>query len=69
MAEFDHLWNDLPFEERARLAPFQIQCQILQIEQVKAVAVNAHKQHMAVLDGWLRNLRKSLTEKAAEAAA
>lgn len=39
------LWNNLPYDERARLMPYQIQTHILHLEQAKALAVRAHRRH------------------------
>lgn len=57
------LWNNLPYEERSRLMPFQIQTHILHLEQAKAVAVRAHRVHMQELDDWIENLRADLRKE------
>ena len=59
-SKFNHLWNDLPKEERMRMMPHMIESQILHIEQCKVMAVRAHKKHMKELNDWVGNLRKSL---------
>ena len=59
-SKFDHLWNDLPDDERHRLMPHMIESQILHIEQCKIIAVRAHKKHMSELNDWISNLRKSI---------
>ena len=55
---FNHLWNDLPDEERKRLMPHMIESQIHHIEQCKEIAVRSHKKHMSELNEWASNLRK-----------
>jgi hypothetical protein len=60
MSNFNHLWNDLPDEERKRLMPHMIESQVLHIEQCKAHAVVAHKRYMKELNDWANNLRKLL---------
>jgi len=59
-SDFDHLWNDLPFDERKRLMPHMVESQKLHIWQVKQKAVAAHKRHMRELDDWLANLESEL---------
>ena len=58
--EYDHLWNDLPKEERARLMPHMIQSQKTHILQCRKKAVDAHKRHMKELDDWVKNLDREL---------
>lgn len=58
--EHDHLWNDLPDDERKRLMPHMIQTQKLHIWQCKQKAIAAHKKHMKELDDWMKNLDSSL---------
>jgi len=58
--DFDHLWNDLPFEERTRLMPHMVESQKLHIWQCKTRAIAAHKRHMKEIDGWLANLDEEL---------
>jgi hypothetical protein len=58
--DFDHLWNDLPFEERKRLMPHMVESQKLHIWQCKIKAIAAHKKHMKELDDWLSNLELEL---------
>lgn len=55
-----HLWNDLPFEERKRLMPYQIQSQMLHVAQCRAKAVRAHKAHLKELDELYANLERGL---------
>ena len=57
---FDHLWNDLPFDERKRLMPHMVEAQKLHIWQCKQKSIAAHKRHMKELDAWLSNLNKEL---------
>jgi len=58
--DFDHLWNDLPFDERKRLMPYMISAQKLDIWQCKQKAIKAHKSHMRELDDWMKNLDREL---------
>lgn len=66
---FDHLWNDMPKEERFRLMPHAVETQKLHIEQCKNIAIRNHKRHMAELNAWMRNLDEDLEKfkKAEEA--
>lgn len=56
----DHLWNNLPGEERARLMPHMLECQIRHIEQCKSKALRAHKSHMKELNDHIVNLQVAL---------
>jgi hypothetical protein len=56
------LWNGLPFAERKRLMPHQIESHILHLWQAKQIAIKAHKQHMRELDRWIANCEASLKE-------
>lgn len=58
--DFTHLWNDLPKEERLRLAPYMAESQLLNIWQVKQKAITAHKKHMKELDDWMKNIEQDL---------
>jgi len=58
--DFDHLWNDLPIDERKRLMPHMVEAQKLHIWQCKQKAILAHKNHMRSLDDWLKNLNDEL---------
>jgi len=58
--DYDHLWNDLPDEERARLMPHMIEAQKLHVWQCKQKAINAHNRHMAELNDLLKNLDSDL---------
>ena len=58
--DFDHLWNDLPDEERIRLMPHMVEAQKLHIYQCKQVAIKAHRKHMKELDDWMKNLDRQL---------
>jgi len=60
MADFSHLWNDLPFEERMRLMPCQIESQILHLTQARNVIVRSHKRTLAEMDDWIKNLERDL---------
>jgi hypothetical protein len=65
----DHssLWNDLPLDERKRLMPYQIECQIRHLEQARRMAVNAHRRLLADIDGVIENCRRHLKEEVADA--
>jgi hypothetical protein len=56
----DHLWNDLPLEERKRLMPHAMESQLLHIWQCKQKAIAAHKKHMKELDDWMANIKRDL---------
>lgn len=62
-SEHSHLWNNLPFEERKRLMPYQIQSQMLHVVQCREKAVRAHKRHMKELDDLLTNLERELKRR------
>jgi hypothetical protein len=62
---FDNLWNDLPFEERARLMPHMVESQKLHIWQCKQEAINAHNAHMKTLNDWLKSIDSELTKMVA----
>jgi len=55
-----HLWNDLPIGERKRLMPYQMEAQILHLEQAKAVAIRAHKAYLREMNQWVANIRRDL---------
>ena len=57
---FNHLWNDLPIDERKRLMPNMIETQILHVWQCKRMAILAHKRHMKELNDWIKNLERDL---------
>ena len=61
--KFNHLWNDLPIEERKRLMPNMIETQILHVWQCKRIAILAHKKHMAQLNDWIKNLESDLPKE------
>lgn len=65
-ASHSDLWNTLPYEERARLMPYQIQTHILHLEQAKALAVRAHRRHIQEIDDWIENCRDSLRKETAD---
>ena len=58
--DFNHLWNNLPADERKRLMPHMVESQKLHIWQCKQKAITAHKKHMKELDDWLKNLDDEL---------
>ena len=60
MDRFDHLWNDLPLEERNRLLPHMIESQIRHLRMTRAIIVRGHKRTLAELDDWIGNLERGL---------
>jgi len=58
--EHDYLWNDLPFEERKRLMPYEMESQLRNIWKCKQKAIEAHKRHMKELDDWMCNIKRDL---------
>lgn len=58
--EYNHLWNDLPMEERERLMPHLVENQLLNIWQCKQKAIKAHKQHIKELDDWMASIKQCL---------
>lgn len=65
MSKFDHLWNDLSFAERKRLAPNQIECQITHLKQSRALMVKGHQRTLAEMDRWIANLERALEKETA----
>ena len=61
-----HLWNDLPFEERKRLMPYAMECQLRHIWQCKQKAIEAHKRHMKELDDLMASIKRDLDRKERE---
>jgi ribosome-associated translation inhibitor RaiA len=61
----DHLWNDLPYAERERLAPYQMESQINNLRGARVIMVEHHKQMLADLDAWISNIQREL-DKASE---
>ena len=58
---FTHLWNkDTSKEERTRLMPYEMESQILHIEQVKYKAIESHNRFMRELDEWVEIIKLSL---------
>lgn len=64
--DFTHLWNDLPFEKRVSLMPYQMETKILHLWQVRKVIVDNHKSTLALLDSWIRNIESDLEKHRAE---
>lgn len=62
MSEHSHLWNDLPFYERSRLMPYQIETHILHLEQTKAVIIHNHRRTIDEIEAHIGNLKRSLIE-------
>jgi hypothetical protein len=67
VSKHDHLFNDLPFEERKRLAPYMIESQIRHLAQARALIVRAHNAELRELDLWIQNCERSLREEEADA--
>lgn len=63
---FDHLWNDLPLDDRKKLMPHMIEAQKLHIWQCKQKAIRAHRSHMEELDTWMSNLDAGLNRLSKE---
>ena len=57
---YEHLWNDLPDEERKRLMPYEIENEIVKIKQTREMVVQGHKATLRRIDGWITNLQTSL---------
>lgn len=57
-----HLWNDLPIAERERLAPYQMESQILHLQQARSLIVKNHTRTLEEIDAWIANIRRSLKE-------
>ncbi|MEO0439072.1 MAG: hypothetical protein AAF098_19500 [Pseudomonadota bacterium] len=64
--DVDDLWNELPKEERLRLNPYLLSCQIRHFKQARTVAVRAHMKYLADLDSWIAALEKDLKRKGYE---
>ena len=60
MAEFDHLWNDLPLDERKRLTPYQLESQIRHLRTARKTIVKGHARTLADIDQWIGNLETEL---------
>lgn len=63
---FSHLWNDMPFDERLRLMPFEIESQIRHLKGARAIIVSGHNQTLAKMDKWIANLERSLRDHMSE---
>lgn len=63
MGVHDKLFNDMPFEERKRLAPYMIETQILHLKQARTELVKGHQATLARLDGWIKNCEESLRKE------
>jgi len=60
VSDFSHLWNDLPFSERARLMPYMMETHKRHVMQCKQRAVNAHKRHMKELNSLIAELDREI---------
>jgi predicted nuclease with RNAse H fold len=58
--DHSHLWNDLTFEERKRMMPYQIELHIRHLEQARRIMVAAHRKCLADIDDVISNCRNSL---------
>lgn len=63
MGIHDKLFNDMPLEERKRLAPYMIETQILHLRQARAELVHGHQATLARLDSWIKNCEQSLLKE------
>lgn len=62
---YTHLWNDeTSMEERTRLMPHMIECQIQHLEQAKSVAIQNHERYLREMNDWIKNLQAGLIERA-----
>ncbi len=57
---YEHLWNDLPDEERKRLMPYEIENEIVKIQQTREMVVQGHKATLRRIDAWITSLQTSL---------
>lgn len=57
---YDHLWNELPDDERKRLMPHMIEAQIFHYEQCKHKAIKRHKDLMMDYSQHIMNLKREL---------
>lgn len=60
MGVHDHLWNDMPIEDRKRLMPYEIETHILHLEQCREMIVKNHKRQLQELDDWIKNCHRTL---------
>jgi len=64
---FTYLWNDLPKEERFRMAPYLDETHLIHIEQMKAKIIASHKSLIRQLDEQqahiLRELNKGVNKQ------
>jgi hypothetical protein len=58
VSSFDHLWNDMPQEQREKLGPYMRERQILHLQQARAVLVNNHKRALKEIDDWIANIHR-----------
>lgn len=59
----DHLWNDLPQDERHRLMPHMIEAQILHLWQTRNMIERGHDRTMKELNDQIKNLLNALPEQ------
>lgn len=62
----EHLWNNLPDDERKRLMPYELESQITHIKQVRQKVVDGHKRTLREIDDWIKSLEHSLKKRVRE---
>ena len=60
VSKFSHLWNDLPSAERSRLFPYQVESQLLQLQQARVLIVENHNRMLREMDAWIANIQRDL---------
>ena len=65
-SDFNHLWNDLPFDERKRLMPHMLESQRLHIWQCQQKAIVAHNSHMKELNEIIKTLTSEIEKYSKE---
>jgi hypothetical protein len=60
---FSDRWNNLSFEQRKFLMPYEIQTQILHYEQIKQKAIKHHNDFIRDVNSHINNLRKNLLKE------
>ena len=65
MSEHNHLFSEMPVEERKRLMPYMIETQILHLQQARSMIVAAHKAELRKLDDWIANCKRHLKKEEA----
>jgi hypothetical protein len=57
---YEHLWNDLTFDERKRLSPWQMENHILHLEQTRSMITVAHMALLRKIDSQIANIQHDL---------